>query len=608
MWRATGFGRAALALTWVGVLLSGAVPTARLEAQAGRGSTRPQVSEAETRLLREASTLEARGDNVGAERVLRGLLEQIPGSTGALFAIERSLRAQGRTRDVLPLIDRTLAVQPGLSNLRSMKLRLLVEIDSLETLEQEAQTWIRAEPGSPDPYRELARMYERAYGTVRTVALLREGRASLNDPAAFAVELGELLERSGQRAEAAREWSLAIGDDGGQAPAVIRRVGQLPDSSRAVVPLLIEALDKDPTTPARRVAAVRVALAVPLPEQALALTRRAVGQLDLSTRRSLLEEVARRGEELDAHQLSLWAYETLRDLATDPTAQRALQTRVAASALALGDTAKALEARAQLAQSLPRGSTERRRVVAETLRLQATRSNPEALRRQLSAFREEFPDAPELDEIASALAYGLQAQGNGDAAAAVLADVQGPRSALERAYLSLDRGEVEEGIASLTQAVESLPPAAATDVIQLVSLLGRVGPGSASALGKAAVLSHRGAGVQAVEQLVAEVPRLPVQDRSALLAHAARLADQAAAPERGAALRRELIAQHKDSAERPEAALALARWSARSGRTQEAIQVLEALIVERPTSPLVPDARRELERIRGVAAGGPGEP
>jgi tetratricopeptide (TPR) repeat protein len=588
--------RAALALAGLVFSATLAFPPAL----SGQGGGRGQVSEAESRLIREASTLEARGDHAGAERVLRSLLEQVPTSSGALFAIERSLRAQGRTRDVLPLLDRSLALEPRASNLRTMKLRVLVEVDSLQSLQQEADAWIKAEPWSPDPYRELARMYERAYGTTRTVNLLREGRTHIGDDAAFAVELGDLLVRAGQPDEAAREWSLAVGNDGGQAPAVIRRVGQLPDNARGVVRTLLGILDSDPTTPARRVAGVRIALEVELPEDALRLAGRAVPQLDLNSRRALLEEVARGGEEMGAHALALWAYESMRELTPNAAELRSLHTRIAASALALGDTAKALEARGRLAQGLPEGSSERRRAVAETIRLEATRADPETLRRRLAAFREEFADAPELDELASVIAYGLQAQGSSDAAAAVLRDVQGPRSSLERGYLALDGGDVAAGLAALREAVESLPPSAATDVIQLVSLLGRVGPGSAQALGRAAVASHRGEGAQAVEQLVLQVPLLPDVDRAPVLAHAARMADAAGAEEHGAELRRKLIAEHAEAPERAEAALALARWSARSGRAQEAIQVLEALIVDRPNSPLVPDARRELERIRGV--------
>ena len=43
-----------------------------------------------------------------------------------------------------------------------MKMRVLVEVDSLAALDREARAWFRAEPDSPDPYREVARLYQRA--------------------------------------------------------------------------------------------------------------------------------------------------------------------------------------------------------------------------------------------------------------------------------------------------------------------------------------------------------------------------------------------------------------------------------------------------------------
>jgi tetratricopeptide (TPR) repeat protein len=585
------------ALTVVAVLATGFVPAAA-QAGTGRGAQRTPVSALESRLIRDASLLEVRGDHAGAEQVLSALLEEVPTSAGALFAIERSLRAQERTREVLPMIDRLLALEPRASNVRTMKLRILVEVDSLETLEDEAVAWIQAEPGSADPYRELARMYERAYGAERAAELLREGRARTGDPGAFALELGDLLLRADDAPAAVREWSGAIGEDGRQTGAVVRRVAQLGRFEEVGRLLLLE-LEGEPTTPARRVAAVRVALQLALAEDALRLARDAIPRLPETERRALLEEVARRGDELEAHALSLWAYETLRGLTRDPEERRALHAMVAGSALALGDTARALEARSSLARSFPTGSAERRRVLSETLRLEVEHADAPALGARLEAFRGEFPDAPELDELASLVAFGLQARGDHDAATAVLQDVQGPRSALERAYLHLERGEVDEGVVALHEAVGSLPPSVATEVIQLLSLLGRVGPPAAQALGQAAVLSHRGSRPQAIERLTAALPSLPAGDRPALLAHAARLADAAGRPEQGAELRRRLLDEHRDAQEMPEAALALARWSARAGRPEEAIRLLEALIIERPNSSVVPDARRELGRIRG---------
>lgn len=557
----------------------------------------------EARLLRDAAALEARGDHPAAERVLRDLLERVPASAGGLFAIERALRRQGRIGEVLPLIDGVLAADPRATPVRTMKLRVLVEVDSLETLEAEAREWIRVDPASYDPYRELARMYERAYGPARAMTLLREGRERLGQPAAFAVELGDLLEREGQPDAAVREWSLALGEDGAQVAAVMRRISQISEGTEDVVARLLEALDAEPTTTARRRAGARIALETGLAEDALLLARKVSPELAEPARRGFLMEIARGSEDTGSPALSLWAYEELRGIARQEGERRELDQRIAAAALAAGDTARAVEARSSLARSLPAGSAERRRALVDLLRLEAHREDPARLQTGLEEFRTEFPGAPELDELASAVAFGLQAQGRPDAAGAVLQDVQGPRSALERAHLFFEQGDLESGKAALREAVEALPASNATEVIQLLSLLGRVGVDAAVVLTRAAVLGHRGSERHAVDHLAAEIPGLPRSERAPLLSHAARLADRAGDAERGAELRSRLLEEHPAAPESADAALSLARHHARSGRVEEAVALLEALIVEKPNSPVVPDARRELDRIRSRSPG-----
>jgi tetratricopeptide (TPR) repeat protein len=270
-----------------------------------------------------------------------------------------------------------------------------------------------------------------------------------------------------------------------------------------------------------------------------------------------------------------------------------------ATALAVGDTARALSAQARVAGTLPVGSPERRRVLSERLELQALVAPPDSIRGGLDAFRREFPDAPELDELASAVAFSLLARGHGEAASEILDLVSGPRSSLERAYLHLEQGDLESGMESLQEALAALTPSSATEVIQLVSLLGRVSPEAARALGRSAVLAHRGSVRQAADRLEEEIPRLPAADRSAVLAQAARLADSMGDAARGAGLRFRLVENYPDAPEMADAALSLARWRARSGQVPAAIALLEWLIVQRPNSPVVPDARRELDRIKG---------
>jgi len=569
-------------------------------------SAQPQAPPGrEGALVREAATLEARNDHPGAERVLRSVLEQFPSSAGGLFAIERALRSQDRLSEILPLIDVALGVDPRIPGVRAMKLRILTEVDSLATLEREVEEWIRAEPRSPEPYRELARMYERAYGPVRAVTLLRDGRRELGDPAAFSLELGDLLLSTGQVEGAAHEWSLALGGDGALTSAVLRRVGQLPKDSVQVVRHLLDALATEPTSVLRRQAGVQIAMEAGLLDDALRFARDVTPTLAAGPKRMFLEGMARRAEQIGAPSLVLWAAEGLRQNPTNAADLRASEIRIVQAALATGDTTRAIAAQLRLAESLPPASEQRLRVMVELIRIESHRVEFALLERRLEAFRAEFPGTSELDELAAVLARGLYAQGNREAAASVLTGVRGPRSTLERAFMRLDEGDIAGGEASLRQAIASLPPAMATGTIQLLSLLARVSRPGASELARAAVLNHRGATREAIDHLVDALARLPERDHPGLLAHAARIADESADPDRAAELRGRLVNAFASAPETAEATLELARWQARSGRSQEAVALLEALIIDRPNSPLVPDARRELDRLRSRPPGGP---
>ena len=64
--------------------------------------------------------------------------------------------------------------------------------------------------------------------------------------------------------------------------------------------------------------------------------------------------------------------------------------RIADAALVAGDTAMALAAQGSIAEGLPVGSGERRRALAEVLRLEISRGVPDA-RASLDRFRVEYP-------------------------------------------------------------------------------------------------------------------------------------------------------------------------------------------------------------------------
>jgi hypothetical protein len=177
----------------------------------------------------------------------------------------------------------------------------------------------------------------------------------------------------------------------------------------------------------------------------------------------------------------------------------------------------------------------------------------------------------------------------------------GPGSQLERAWLLFAEGETEEGRAALESALPNLAPGRATEVIQLLAALARVGPVAGEALARSAAALHQGRPSEARAAVDGALAAVPHGDRPPLLHRAARLAlDQAdtlAATERLATL----VDDHAASPEAPEAMLWLARLTATDpARVDEARALLRRLIIERPQAAVVPAARRELDRLGRV--------
>jgi hypothetical protein len=240
--------------------------------------------------------------------------------------------------------------------------------------------------------------------------------------------------------------------------------------------------------------------------------------------------------------------------------------------------------------------------VVNQMRLELQSSKPEELEESLFKFRQEFRDAEETDELAAALSLAFHRADDLDAAERVIVDVMGPRSALERAYLTLARGDMELASAAFVEAAGGLLPVRATDAIQLASLLGRVSEASRKAVAAAAIAAHKGADRPAALELERAAATLPEADRAAVLAHAARLAESAQAPEDAARMRGALVSGYPNAVETAEAALLLARWHAlRPAGVPTAVRLLEELILRSPASAVIPDARRELARLRGTA-------
>jgi hypothetical protein len=247
--------------------------------------------------------------------------------------------------------------------------------------------------------------------------------------------------------------------------------------------------------------------------------------------------------------------------------------------------------------SLSPGSTERRRALSEVTRL-VILQDPYEGRRRLDVFRNEFSDAPELDPLAVTLASRFQSIGEPKEAEGILAGIEGPRSSLERGYLQLGQGDVETGLASLSEALSGLPAAEVTEVISILDLMGRLDEPVLSEVGRAASLARQGRGSEAAIAL-AEGAASGWAESPTILAFGARLAYRSGDEAVAVDVWTQLLEVHPNATEAPEGVLAVARFRAQKPEgIAAAMQMLEELILARPSNPLVPSARRELDRLR----------
>ncbi|RMH20371.1 MAG: hypothetical protein D6701_03850, partial [Gemmatimonadetes bacterium] len=244
--------------------------------------------------LRQAAARESRGEYDQAARLLREILDDNPVSTGALFALERVLRAAGDVGAVLPAVEQFLAADPLHPGPHTMRLRVYAELDSLAALRRAGEAWLAAAPRDADAYREVARAFGEAFGGDEALAVLERGRSTLSRADLFALEMGDLRLASGDTAAALAEWAAAVGPEGERASAVLRRVTALePDVARAAG-RLVAALDREPTTSDRRRTAARIALEAGLGGEARRLAERAIEPLDAGAREGFLVTLARR--------------------------------------------------------------------------------------------------------------------------------------------------------------------------------------------------------------------------------------------------------------------------------------------------------------------------
>jgi hypothetical protein len=575
------------------LLCAGAAP---VDAQRTLVSGRANAGSEMTR-LREAAAFEERGDFRAAQRMVESVLEANPRSLTALLTLERLLEIQGRMPEIEPAVDRLLERDPTSVVGHQLRLRLYDELNDPDALERSIQQWTRATPHLETPYREGALAWRSRNEHGRAVALLERGRGRIERPDALALELGDAYADAGDAARAAEEWSRAIGPEGRGFNLVQRRLQQLSDGGAAILPLLVDRLTGPPVSDPRQKAAAMLAIDAGMDARALRAARELAGRVQGRQRENLLVEIARRADGARLHEVGLWAYRELLAQQQESGAALAIRTRIAELALLTGDTAAAAATYRELEEAAAPGSPQRGQALALRIQLSAREGELDEAAAGLAALRAEYPQAAELDATATAVAL-LCIEANDIALAEkVLTGIHGPQSARVRGRIHLRRGDLESARQELLGAAPLLQGAEATEVIVLARLLTRVSPEGGELVTSVSAAPAAGR-ASAIREAASAAARLEPRERSAILEFLAGSADRAGLAADADAIRYTMVNEGAHLPEAPAALLALAvRAAERDDGADEAIVLLEKLIMEYPRSALLPRARNELQRV-----------
>ncbi len=602
--RAAGGGaRRSTRARWRVAAASLIVTTSRLVAMSmiaavALGAQEPPPASSPLDLLHEATARQNAGDFPGAEALLQEALQKDATSLGALISMERLLRIDGHLDRMIPIVQAHLRAVPASPIGHQMLLRIYSDLDRPKEFDAAAHAWIEAAPSTETPYREIARLRELRGDTGGALETLLRGRERLGADA-LSLEIGATEAEVGRPDDAIRELAGAIGRDGAHFMAVRRRLSALPDGGASVMAGLVDALVRDPTSPARRRAAAELAVDAGLEAQAVRIAPRVAADLDGIERERFLVEISRRAESAQLPRVAFWGYNELLASGDSTLQPAALRGRIAELALLVGDTARARRGLEQAGDDGAVGDAlVRRRAAAQEVRLALARSDADGARKAYAAFRGRFPRASENDALAADLARLLLRTGRDDDAQAVLDSASGPAVALVRARLELEAGKSDAARADYLAAAPGLYGADATDAIEIARLLGRITPRAGGLVGRALRLRDEGKAGEAAAALVAPASGASKEDEPVLLSFAARIAADGGLEGEAEQLWRTLIDQFPDALDTPAALLALGRALAeRPESVAEAKQLLQKLVLEHPRSALAPQARRELERI-----------
>lgn len=517
-----------------------------------------------------------------AAAAYRTVLVHDPTSLGALLGLERVYAQLGRSDSLLPILNTAIARQPHVAAIRAAQLRTLHSLGRFDAVRAAFQQWRSAWPHDPQPYREYAKMLIQDGLTAQADTVLRQGQADVGSGRPFEYEIAQLRAAMGLWEASAAAWRVAVSDNSFLEQAAIFALTPVPVAERRKLRAVLAA---PPVTVGARHLLAALELAWGSPQD---------GWLAI---RNLPPDTAAMSAWLDiaqrAEQARSWL--TARDALLAVLAHRNtpdLATRAATDALNGGDAQSAVVLAAR-AESTMDSSAAAATVLPVHIRALSTLGRASDAERLLAAYQHALPP-DQRAPLAREVAWGWIRVGDMTRAKALLSASGVGVGGEAAGWIALYEGD----LASARKELEPSDDAATPQLVLALSLLQRTKADTAAQVGTAFLAlarSDTATAAAAFERAAASLP----EASTLLLATAARL-DEGRNDAKAITLWESIVQQHADAPEAPEAELEWARALRRAGQASVAVQRLEHLILTYPESALVPQARRELEQIKGA--------
>lgn len=501
--------------------------------------------------------------------------------SGALLGLERCYSDLGTTDSILGLVDTLLRHTPKDPTAHTVQLRSLNTLHRYDAARNAFERWVAAAPRDAAPFRVYARLLLDA-GRARTAdTVLRLAEATLGTGREIAPEVAELRGALGMWEASARSWREALVLSPFLEQSAIYVLSQAPDTARDSVRTVL-------TEPPIELHARRVLAGLELRWRSARIAWNALAPLapDDSTIQAWLD-FAREVEAQNEWGAARDALVAVLRQHEDPQ----VRVRAVTAALEANDPSSALALLQPLAAT--RDSALASRVVVLKVRALSATGHPEQAE-ALMGDRGAGLGVVARAEAARTIAWGWVQRGDVARARAALAAEGEEADERTAAWMSLYTGDLRTARTALRHLQEATP-----DAVLALSVLSRTTADSSPAIGEAflALARHDTADATArFERTAADMP----EAAPALLGIAGRLAVAAPDTARSLTIWARLVSQYPDAPEAAEAELEWAKTLRQRGDSAGAIAHLEHMILTYPRSALVPQARRELQIVRGV--------